>query len=346
MTKRRDLVTEQLRHQLRLQRYSSSVVREIITLLNASDAHLTDMIRGRLTDDFTRNRLEELLAEVRALNIEAYAAIGARMSGHLQDTAAYEVEFQHGLLSSYLPIGVSFTFPPPGLVTQLALTDPLRGKLMTEWVGELGAARYGRIRDALRIGLVEGQTVEQMVAAIRGTRASGYSDGLLEIDRRNAQTFVRTAVNDVTTRAQQTLYDANGDIVKSVQWVATLDERTCPTCAPLDGQTFKLAEGPRPPRHHNCRCRIVPVLDARFALLEGIGSRASQHGPVPSTQTYGAWLKSQDAAFQDEVLGPARGALLRRGGLDVSRFVDRAGNELTLAELRDREPSAFNRANL
>jgi len=69
-------------------------------------------------------------------------------------------------------------------------------------------------------------------------------------------------------------------------------------------------------------------------------------GSVPAKITYGEWLGDQSAAFQDEVLGPTRGALFRRGGLEIHEFTDRRGNELTLEELEARHGDAFEEANL
>lgn len=70
-------------------------------------------------------------------------------------------------------------------------------------------------------------------------------------------------------------------------------------------------------------------------------------GVAPEGTTYPTWLKRQPARFQDEVLGPSRGRLFRRGDLPLTRFVDRnTGREYTLAELRRREPEAWEKAGL
>lgn len=69
-------------------------------------------------------------------------------------------------------------------------------------------------------------------------------------------------------------------------------------------------------------------------------------GHEPETTNYGGWLKKQPAAFQDEVLGQAKGKLFRNGGLELSQYIDRNGNELTLDQLRGRYPDAFDKAGL
>ena len=69
-------------------------------------------------------------------------------------------------------------------------------------------------------------------------------------------------------------------------------------------------------------------------------------GTVPAETTYDQFLRRQSASFQDEVLGETKGALYRRGGVTLDQFVDRAGNELTIAQLRDKVPNAFKQIGL
>nr|WP_256433560.1 minor capsid protein [Myxococcus sp. CA040A] len=111
------------------------------------------------------------------------------------------------------------------------------------------------------MGVVEGKTTQQMVREVVGSRAKSYTDGVLEISRRSAETLVRTAVNHVSTQAREEVLQANADIVKYVRIVATLDGRTTLGCMALDGKTFPVREGRRPPFHPGCRTTTSPVID-------------------------------------------------------------------------------------
>lgn len=76
------------------------------------------------------------------------------------------------------------------------------------------------------------------------------------------------------------------------------------------------------------------------------GTRASMDGQVPEQTTYADWIKGQSAARQDDILGPARGKLLRDGGLTLDRFADDRGKWISLDALRQRNAEAFRRAGL
>jgi hypothetical protein len=71
---------------------------------------------------------------------------------------------------------------------------------------------------------------------------------------------------------------------------------------------------------------------------------------VPANQSYYSWLKTQPAAVQDSIIGTTRGKLLRNGGISSQRFAALQLNKnfkpITLAEMRELEPTAFIKANI
>ncbi len=69
-------------------------------------------------------------------------------------------------------------------------------------------------------------------------------------------------------------------------------------------------------------------------------------GRVPAEITYEQWLERQSAKFQDDVLGPTKGKLFRKGNVSLDRFVDRRGQALTLDQLKVRESEVFSQLKL
>lgn len=348
-----DLLDLEVRHQVELQRLATGIVRKLIKLLDRVDPDILRQIRGRTPTGgaFTTRRLEKLLDAIREINREAYAQLERTIREDLAELAGYEAGFQARLIQRALPVTFDIVTPTRQQVVAAVMARPFQGKLLREWVSEMEAGRYTRLRDAIRIAVVEGETVDQLVRRIAGTKAMQYRDGILNISRRSAEAMARTAINHTSTYARQMLFEENDDLVKAVKWVSTLDSRTTPICRARDGMVFPVNKGPRPPAHINCRSTIVPVVKSWREL--GIdqdemdaGTRASMNGEVPADITYNAWLKQQPAAFQDEVLGPTRGRLFRQGGITMDRFVDRSGRQYTLAELKRRESSAFARAGV
>lgn len=353
------ILDTQVSHAVGLQRLGTGILRRILALLNRTDADLVEQIRTRLdgvepgTFDtaFTTERLKGLLDAVRSINAEVYARIQAALLKEGIGLAFYEAEYQSNVLAEHVPVRLDIVQPTTEQLQAIVMKRPFQGRILRDWAQGLEQGRTQKVHDQIRIGMVEGETVDQIVRRVRGTQALGYKDGVLEIGRRDAESVVRTAVNHIASGASEAVYQRNADLISGVRWVSVLDSRTTPVCQSRDGKVYEPGKGPRPPAHWNCRSTTTPVTksfrDLGIDLDEvDAGTRASMNGQVPADLTYGAWLAKQSATFQDEVLGRAKGLLFRKGGLTVDKFVDRSGHAYTLEELRRREAGAFRKAGL
>lgn len=342
-------------HSIDLTRYSNSVIRRMVALLNRTDADLFSRLSAALEsmphDAFTVERLDALLQSVRQINSQAFNAIRNELEGELRDLVAYEAGYQQQLFASTLPVELSVATVAVDQVYSAALARPFQGVLLRESLAGLEANKARMVRDAIRIGFVEGQTIQQMVQRIRGTRALQYTDGLMETSRRDTAAMVRTAVSHTANFTRTKFYEENNDLLKGEKFLATLDSKTTIRCASLDAQIFPVGKGPIPPLHWQCRSTRVGIVkswkELGIDLPESAPStRASMSGQVPEDMTYQDWLRKQPVERQDDILGKAKGQLFRKGGLTLDRFIDRNGRELNLAELRAKNAAAFAKAGL
>ena len=353
------LQTAAIDHSHDLIRYQNQVVYKVIALLNRTDKDLFEQINAALLrlppEAFTVERLDSMLASVRQINAAAYQKIRQELQAELADLVAYESNYQQQLFQNTLPVTLEVASVPVAQAVTAAVARPFQGRLLAEWMQGLEADKAAKIRDAIRIGYVEGQTVAEMVQRIKGTKARQYQDGIIEITRRNAETVVRTAISHTANHTRQKFAEANSELVKGVKWVSTLDGRTSEICQARDGEVYPVNSGPRPPAHPNCRSTTTYVLKSFKELGVDLpefeeSTRASMDGQVPAKMTYNEWLKSKSGtaegrAFQDKVLGPSR-AKLFRAGMPVDRFVNRAGDRLTLDDLRKRDAEYFRKAGI
>ena len=346
-----DLYDAHVRHQIYLQRFSTGAVRRLIVLLNQADRELVEKLQTappETWETFSHRRLNRLLAKLREINKRAYELVGASMQDELVGLAAAEVDFEQRQLAGLIPVAVDIITPSEELLLTVVTSDPFQGRILKEFVKDLETNRLNRLRDQIRLGVVEGETVDQIIRRVRGTRAANFNDGILGRSRRDIEVIVRTAINHVATRSREQLYNQNTDLVKGVQWTSTLDSRTSAICRARDGMVFDVNKGPRPPAHPNCRSTTTPVIKSWKELGIDLdeappGTRASLNGQVPADLRYGDWLKLQPMEFVEDVLGKRKARLFRDGGLSMDKFVDVRGQELTLAELRTRNRAVWNR---
>lgn len=333
------ILEAQIKHSVYLERYKGGVLKKIIGQLNKTEADLMAKIASRLSviedrgfdiGPASTKRLEKLLAEIVAKREQAYKVLGEMMLDELVEFAKYEADFQIRL-SETAGVQANFTMPSNAQLKAIVTAQPFQGRLLKDWAKSLGQDDVRRVHDAIRIGMTEGETTDQIVRRIRGTRAAKFQDGILETSRRSAEAVVRTAVAHTQNRARVEVYKANADIVRKLQYVATLDSRTTLLCASRDGKVYDLDRAPVLPAHWRCRSTLV-------AYFEGDeeGTRASVNGPVPSKTTFSDWLKKQSVEVQEDVLGPTRAELFR-SGTNLEKFVDNSGKTYTLDELKARE---------
>ena len=67
-------------------------------------------------------------------------------------------------------------------------------------------------------------------------------------------------------------------------------------------------------------------------------------GQVPAKVTWPEWIARQSVERQQEALGVAKTRLFRQGKLSIDKFSTRDGRPLTLSELENRHPDAWERA--
>lgn len=362
-----ELLERTIRHQVYLTRLQSHEAMRVRSLLNDVIPDLLERVQQRVdlitargfdAGPVTTQRLKDLSTAFAEWVDPQMTRVGKAFSEEMQRVAAQEAQWAAGVVEQAMPVDIEMTLPSPAQLRAVVSTEPIVGVPLEDWFGRLGTTAQNNVSQAVRMGIVEGQTTQQIVQRLRqdvfglvkGQRARGIT--------RNAEAIARTATNNASNQARLATYKANQDVVKGMKWVSTLDDRTSHICQTLDGRVYYFDRGPRPPgppAHVGCRSSLSPITKSWREL--GIpakeltpGTRASMNGQVPATTNYNSWLRGRvqagDMDTVREALGPSRAKLFAAGGQDVSSFTNRRGRLFTLAELRAKEPDVFARLNI
>lgn len=350
------LLDELIQHQVYVERFKKGQLGQLRELLQKLMDDVSAQLGQRGTDLSGSRRskqLERLLADIGQLSDTTAESMNDLVRGQLKDLATYESGLLVSAVRAVLPTTVSFTTVAPDLLWAAVTDRPFEGRQLEQWFKDYSVNQKARITEAVRMSVIEGETIDQTIRRIRGTKALNHQDGIVQgITRRGAESLARTAVNHTVTTARGKTIADNQNVVKGEAWRSTLDGSTSEICIARDGKVYQVGVGPRPPAHPNCRSTIVPVLKSWKELGINLkeapeGTRSSLNGQVPASETYQTWLKRQPVAFQDEVLGTTKGQLYRSGGLSVDKFVDeQSGRGYTIDQLRTKHPEAFKQAGL
>ena len=352
MTANQDLADRAVSHGILIERLKNALERKLVGQLNDEVlSKLLRLIERRLSNISARGydtspassaRLASLMAAIDELVDTGYTVIRGQLMQTLREIAKTEAASQLKILRDVTPIKWEWKRPAPATLRAIVTARPMQGELLSDWYQALPRGTKTATKRAINLGIANGETYAQIVQRLKGTKALGYSDGILDRPRKELATMTRTAVQHTASHAREATFEGNEDIIKGVQWVATLDTRTCPICGALDGKQFPVSSGPTPPEHHNCRCTRVPVLKSWKELglpLNEIppGSRASMDGQVSGDMTFPQWLKRQSEERQIEALGATRAKLYRGNRVKFDAFTNDRNQLLTLEQLRAAE---------
>lgn len=346
-----DLFDHSTRHHIRVQRYGASAKNDFQRILDDSHAQVRDSVAssGEVVDSQNTDSKAylALLALLLSLLEDMRAALQDALETALVAFAANEAANELSLLSGIANLALNQ--PSADDIASVVTDVAFQGRYLNQWVDDFVKSDFSRIQAGIVGGMQRGDSA---IAIARDLQDVAFPRAASQLEN-----LSRTLFNGVTNWARLAVMQANADLVGMVQWVAVLDDTTCPICQELDGQIFPLDAVDPPPAHPSCRCFLLGLFgdETRMAMSKKHGKkfarmaaahRAKFTGKAPRRQRYETWLRAQPADVQNEALGPTRAALFRRGKLHLSRFVTDRRHILTLDELKKRDKTAFKRAGI
>jgi SPP1 gp7 family putative phage head morphogenesis protein len=273
----------QMRHHIGVQRVSAGNVERILRMLDRSTRELNAKIAARgLPQSVTTKRYKQLAADIRALRKEIFKELVKTNTADLKALAKAEQLFAKGMLEKAVPVRMDFATADIARLNALVTEQPFTAgtnaaRQLSQWWSNLAAVDATRITDALQLGIVQNETLDQIVQRV--TTATSMT-------RNNAEAVVRTAVNHASNSARNEFFKQNSDVVEALMWSAMLDGRTTIDCAsrdgfyaPVDGVTWDNVPIPhlgdpleRPPIHVRCRSYMVGVLSSN-GIADMMGER-------------------------------------------------------------------------
>ncbi|MBD8734896.1 minor capsid protein [Sphingomonas sp. CFBP 13706] len=294
-----DLSNTLIRHAIASEGFGADLANKIVRLLNSADDELVETIASRYASmkakgfdngPATTKRFEDMLTSIRTVNTNVYKQIASGATADLTELAKHEVDFTTRAAKK---AGADLTgrVPSAAYLKSLVENTPIPvdqhgAALLKSWVEGMDQGRFKRLEGAIRLGIAQGEATDGLVKRIAGTKAQDYTDGLMDISRRSAQTFALTANSQVQNAARLDTF-RNMRNIKFVEWSSVLDSRTSPICQTRSGKIYPI-DSPHvtPPAHPRCRSLLLP--------------RKNDTDP-PKHKPYSQWKAEQSGEVQEEV---------------------------------------------
>lgn len=341
------LIDEILAHQLDLLRFEAGVRAQVLAQLERLRRELTTRLAAENLTSLNKARLNTLLREATMVIDNYYTqmqgTMGAAMAGAAQAASQHVAS---SLAEPMLLINIAVGLPTKTFMERLAGNVLIMGAPSAGWWDKQSADTVFKFSNAVRQGLLAGESNEQIVSRVVGTK---LSPGIMTAPRSNARALVHSSIQAASAEARRETYRQNSDVVKGIRQHSTFDSHTSEICIAYSGQEWDLFTlEPLPgsnlpynggvPRHWNCRSAEVPILKTFRELglnmdEPTIGTRASSEGQIKADTTFEQWLSRRSAAQQKEQLGAGRAQLWREGKLTLTQLMDLSGNPLSLEQL-------------
>ena len=353
-------------HDVNLLRLQASQRHTMLRALKKLEAELEAKILKHTSGEvtFTLQRNRALLKETRTAIQSAYEDITEKHRGMLRDLGTYELAASAKIVNQQIGVSILSVGVPETVIDSMLNNNTLFGAPLESYWEQQSLALQNRFATEMRAGIFAGDPPAKLMQRVRGTRANGFKDGIMNASRHGAEVVVRTAAQSILNDARMEMYKANEDVLDGVQALVTLDERTTEICMARSGFAWDLVGNPfpgtdtdedfpgPPPWHPNCRSTLVPIVKSLGTILEDAkldakiereldklpkATQSSMNGQVAGDLTYEEWLQTQSKATQLEVLGPGRLELWQKGKISLRDLIDQRGNPLTLKQLRKLE---------
>lgn len=231
--------------------------------------------------------------------------------------------------SVFLPAGLSDKKAKAAISKAL-----ISGYSIDDQFDALSASAKRKFIGTIQLSIQSGETLGQMAARLSGGTVNGVAvPGFLKLTRAQSTALAHTAVTAISKQDRLEAFQANSDVIKAVQQLSTLDNRTTDICISYSDLTWdiitlepighSLPWAGGPPRHFNCRSVIIPVLKSPAEL--GVKTRgkiapevrASMDGQIPASTTFDKWLSRKPLEFIEDLIGKAAAALFTKGKLKL-----------------------------
>lgn len=328
-------------HQIYIERLIASQSKEMLPVITT----LSKAVR-RILSEYDDNIIQtmadanELIRRIKAEYEKALIPYTDETMQFLNKFIEYENSFETKLLNEYTVNDYDVKETDNQSLEKFVIATPMmiekHGAPITvpKSLDELLIVANRNAEQIVNAAARTGLTLTDIKSSMLGTKKLNYVDGQMSKIYQHSKMLTHDVITHASEMIKFKIGSNNKQAVKGWRVTAVFDGKTSAICRDKDGEFIsvddKHAKSKFPPFHPKCRTIVRPVLRDGLEAIKRSDKKAvgSKTERVGSNVQYYNWLKTQDAAFQDSVLGKARGYTFRNSGLTAKQFKDATVNRM------------------
>ena len=251
-------------------------------------------------------RLASLVQQVTGRLQSDIHGLEAGLTTRLVDLGSWHQSWQVAATNAALGVAIMQPVMNDLAIAEMVSNMLVEGRHASEWWAKLAEDTRSAAAQQIRLGVLRGETMPDIVRRIRG-KSTGkrksyrlkdgslryktqFKGGVMGTATRDAETLVLTSSAHVSGDINRKLLEGNDDAFEGLKQASTLDSQTSPTCRKYDGKEFLFPD--MKPRGHNLpydggvprhpRCRSIEI--ALLRQTEDMRRRGMDPNRIPGRQ--------------------------------------------------------------
>ena len=243
-----------IRHAVYLQRLAGGYTKKMIPYFEQLEKDLLSLVDS---DSYSARKRTILLAQVKQLHTAATAKFSKELIQGVNDLGVYEAGFTAKVLTAAttataaVPTDTAILYA----VNRARLDAPMSNLTIHQALAKFGTKKAlnasAMISDAVLNNVSKEEAKKSLVS-------------LLNIEKVQAETLVRSSVTLTANTSRNATYLENADIVEYTIYDAKLDGRTTDICIEHNGNKYPAGENPAGSLHWNCRSQVVAHVNKEY----------------------------------------------------------------------------------
>jgi len=260
-----------IKDQIYFEQYSNGISKSVQNLLETAQAEIAGAIAKNdptapTMTKWKAARLEKLNEDISDILDVTYNEAEKITNKALLSVGLVQADNVVNKFNSAIGVDIFTVTLTRDNVQSIVENSMIQGKVIGDWWATAKEASKAKISaslaagtQAIQIGMVQGESIGQLVRRITGTKTT---PGIMNVSKREANALVRTSVMQVAGNTRAEVFKANADVLAGITFVATLDSRTTPICRAIDGASYDMDMKPiggkaipfpgNPPLHWQC----------------------------------------------------------------------------------------------
>jgi len=256
-----DIQDQFMSHALNLNAFANKEALELKVMFSDFSKELSDKINeseiGQMT--YRKQKLNLLKKQADTTVDSLYNKIYNEQSDVLVDLALSESVAAKSMVNKALGVEALTTTITPNVALQLVSDSIIQGAVQKEWWSTQSDKLKTDYLAQVRMGMLAGESTDDIARRIAGrfngtydtvtlkngkTRRIGQREGgIMNTSFRNAEALARTSIHTISNNAILETYKGNMDVIKGVELIVTLDDRTTEICISRSGMAWDLETG-------------------------------------------------------------------------------------------------------